>query len=93
MPKRRSPKDLWNPVPFDDTIAYALQALAKGEAEDHQQKSVLDWIITEACQTYEEPFVSDNARVTDYLLGRRSVGLAIVKHLTTSPAKIKELQG
>jgi len=93
MPKRRTPNDLWKPVNFDETVAYALQAMAKGEAEDHQQKKVLDWIITEACQTYEEPFDPENARATDYILGRRSVGLAIVKHLTTSPSKIKELQG
>ena len=83
-------KALWHPVPFNEKIAYALQAMARREATPDQTADALDWIIKEAAQTYEEPFIHDNARVTDYLLGRRSVGLAIVKHLTISPAKLKE---
>lgn len=83
-------KALWHPVPFNEKAAYGLQAMARGEMTPEQQKATLDWIIKEAAQTYEEPFIHDNARVTDYLLGRRSVGLAIVKHLTISPAKLKE---
>ena len=67
--------------------------MARGEATDLQQKAILDWLIKQACQTYDEPFMPDNARVTDYLLGRRSVGLAIVKHLTISPAKLAGATG
>ena len=92
QPKRRKPSELWTPVPFSADIAYAIQAMSNGEANDAQQKNLLDWLLTDATQTYEEPFVPDNARVTDYLLGRRSVGLAITKHLNISPAKIEQMK-
>jgi len=84
-PKRKA---IWHPVQLNTDAAYALQAMSRGEATDHQQKFVLDWLITDTCQTYEEPFTPDSVRVTDYVLGRRSVGLGIVKHLTISPAKL-----
>lgn len=74
-------KELWHPAQSDIPVAQAIQNMAAGKASEAQQKAVLDWLINVACQTYEEPFTPDNARVTDYVLGRRSVGLAIVKHL------------
>ena len=83
-------KQLWHPVELDDRAAYAVQALAKGEATDAQQKFFLDWLIKEACQTYEEVFVPDNQRVTDYVAGRRSVGLALVKHVNVRPDKLSK---
>ncbi len=42
-------------------------------------KQALDWIIWKAAETYDEPFVPGQPDVTNYRLGRRSVGLAIVK--------------
>ena len=42
-------------------------------------KRALDWIINNAAGTYDEPFEAGQPDVVHYLLGRRSVGLAIVK--------------
>ena len=78
-------------IPFSKDAAYAIQALARGEATPEQQKFALKWLTEDACQTYDEPFTPDNARVTDYRLGRRAVGLAIVKHINISLSKLAEL--
>ena|SRR3990167_6217975 len=42
-------------------------------------KRALDWIIQKAAGTYDEPFEAGRPDVVAYMLGRRSVGLAIVK--------------
>lgn len=75
-------------TPFNKDAAYALQAMARGEASDKQQKFVLRWLIEAVCQTYDEPFMPGHADVTQYRLGKRGVGLAMVKHLNLSPAKL-----
>lgn len=90
VPAKR--KELWHPTQSDVAVAQAIQNMATGTASEAQQKAVLDWLITTACQTYEEAFVPDNPRVTDYVLGRRSVGLAIVKHLHLNTAAFKKLE-
>lgn len=69
----------WHPPAYEIADLRAVQALARGEASAEQQQRALDWIVSRAAQTYDEPFFPDNPRVTDYLLGRRSVGLALVK--------------
>ena len=82
---RREP---WHPAAYDETHVHAIQALATGEAGPIEQKRALDWIINQAAQTYDEPFHPDKSRVTDYVLGRRSVGLQIVKLLKLKPGII-----
>lgn len=78
-------------IPFNKDAAYALQAMGREDAIGAQQKFILKWLVEEVCQTYDESFTPDNPRVTDYRLGRRSVGLAIVKHLNISLSKLAEL--
>lgn len=63
----------------------AIQALAQGDASKAEQQRALDWIINKACGTYDEPFRPDSADTVNYLLGRRSVGLAIVKLMKLKP--------
>ena len=77
-PRRRH---LWAAADWEPADAAAIQALAAGNANEGQQRRALDWIIQKAAMTYDEPFEPQNARVTDYVLGRRSVGLALVKLL------------
>jgi hypothetical protein len=48
-------------------------------------KRVMDWIVIEAAGTFDEPFVAGREDVTSYLLGRRSVGLAIVTAMKVKP--------
>lgn len=84
-------REPWHPALYEEYDVYAMQALARGEASEGQQKRALKWIIEKAAMTYDEPFVPDNARVTDNLLGRRSVGLQIVKLLNLNPSVISKV--
>ena len=86
----RTARKLWHPPSYEAADVHAVQALARGEAGPAEQKRALDWIINRAAQTYEEPFFPDNARVTDYVLGRRSVGLALVKLVRLKPGLVAE---
>lgn len=88
MPRKAHP----GLVPLDQKAAYAAQAMARGEATDSQQQYFLDWLINIAAGTYDEPFDPESQNVTDYRLGRRAVGLAVVKHLNVKIGKLKELE-
>ena len=56
-------------------------------------KRALDWIIHKAAEAYGEPFVAGEPDVTNYLLGRRSVGLAIVKLMSLKPDRFDKKPG
>ena len=83
-------KHPWHPAEYDLFDITALQALSRGEANDQQQRRALDWIITRAAMTYDEPFVEGKTDVVAYLAGRMSVGRQIVKLLKLDPAAMKE---
>ena len=75
----------WMPVGYGAKDVEAVQALARGEADAHQQKAVLDWVINQAAGTYELSFRSDadgGERETAFAEGRRYVGLQLVKMLS-----------
>lgn len=79
-------REVWHPpTDYDNTTIRALHALAKGEAGPEDQKRALDWIVNVAASTYDEPFRPGQDDVRCYMLGRRSVGLAIVKLLKLKP--------
>lgn len=93
-PARRSPLAAaaehapWKPPAYEPKHAAALQALATGTAQAHQQKLALDWIINQAAGTYEEPYRpggDDGARDTVFALGRAFVGRQIVKLINIKP--------
>ena len=80
MSKRApTPAAPWLPAPYEDLDVYAFKALARGEANDFQQKRVLDWIITKAAGTYDMSFRPECARSSDFAEGKRFVGNSIVK--------------
>ena len=81
-------REPWHPPSYEKADVGAIQALARGEAEPHQQQRALDWIINTAAQTYDEPYRPDSPDMVSYLLGRRSVGLAIVKLTKLNIAKV-----
>jgi hypothetical protein len=89
-----SKHEIWHPPLYEKQDVAAIQSLERyartagltpRPGEDftapsaEQIRRSLDWIIHQACGTYDEPFVPGRPDVRDYLLGRRSVGLAIVK--------------
>ena len=82
---RRGGREIWHPPRYGLKDIRAIQAVAAGSANADEQKRALDWIVHAAAQTYDEPFVPGRDDVRSYVLGRRSVGLAIVKLLRLKP--------
>jgi len=80
----KSRRELWHPPEYDINDIRAIQALAQGKASEQDQQRALDWII-KAASTYDEPFRPGSSDVVNYMLGRRSVGLAIVKLIKLKP--------
>lgn len=93
-------REVWHPADYEKADIRAIQALAlyakgaevpwpSGEQppppSPFEVKRALDWIIHKAAQTYDEPFEAGRPDVVAYILGRRSVGLAIVKLMTLKP--------
>lgn len=88
-------KELWHPVDtYDAADVRAIQTLAlyaqgaerpwpEGHEppvpSPHDVKRALDCIIYKLSQTYEEPFVAGQPDAVAYVLGRGSVGRAIIK--------------
>ena len=75
----------WHPPSYEKADIRAIQALAQGNAGEQDQKRALDWIINIAAATYDEPFRPGSQDAVNYMLGRRSVGLAIVKLIRLKP--------
>jgi len=66
----------------------AVKAVAAGNASAGQQKLALDWIIHKAARTYDEPFLPGQHDLTMNLLGRRNVGMQIVKLINVPGKKL-----
>ncbi len=86
--EERPKREIWHPPLYTKEVTRAVQALAQGTAGPGDQQRALKWIIETACLTYDEPFRPGTPDVIDYMLGRRSVGLAIVKLIKLQPEKI-----
>jgi hypothetical protein len=79
----------WQPAKWELADASALQALMRGDAGPEQQKRALRWVIEGAAGTYEEVMVPREPDTSAYLMGRRSVGLQIVKLLHVNVPAVK----
>ena len=84
---RKTAYQSWHPHPWKAADAYALQALAKGIANEGQQKRALDWII-QAAGTYDATFFPGQPDVTNFAEGKRHLGLQIVKLLNLPASAI-----
>ncbi|MFW6028041.1 MAG: hypothetical protein ACOC9Q_00760 [bacterium] len=96
-PRRHREREAWHPPPYDKADIRAIQSIAgymTGVNEDPPSpgecQRALDWIIHTACGTYDEPFRPGADDVRSYLLGRRSVGLALVKMTKLKPELFDE---
>lgn len=76
------------PAPYEIPDMSALQALEFGTATPEQQKRALNWVIVNACGTYDLEYRSD-ARDHAFASGRRFVGLQILKMLKLNVGKLK----
>lgn len=79
-----SARQPWHPFPWYREDVYAMQAVAKGIANEAQQKRALDWIIR-CAGTYAPTFHAGKTDVTHFAEGSRHVGMQIV-HLINMPA-------
>lgn len=80
-PRTPHPPEPWLPVPFAKADAYAIKALARGEATEEQQKRALEWFVYTASVADDlsyRPGV-DGDRATAFAEGRRFVGLQTLK--------------
>lgn len=95
-PRKPPPGASWLPPKWDPADAAAIQALARGEADAHQQKRALDWIINAACATYDmsfQPGGEEGRRATDFAEGRRMVGSQIVKLIKVNLSRLRTAHG
>ena len=81
-------REIWHPAPCPDGVKAALRALCAGNANQGQQQTAMSWLMFDCCKIRDELFVPrrdqvDGQRVTDYLLGRRSVGLQVARAIET----------
>ena len=81
-------REVWHPPLYEKEDIRAIQALCQGTATEQDQIRALDWIIRNAASTYDEPFRPGQEDVRNYMLGRRSVGLAIIKLMKIKPEKL-----
>lgn len=73
---------------WDIPTASAIQALIRGEATFDQQRSAMNWLINQACGTYNTSFSELGDRETSFAEGRRFVGTNIVKLSKISTAAL-----
>ena len=80
----------WLPAPYDLADATAVQALQRGTADAEQQRRALDWIIRQACATYDFPYrPGPDDRDTNIALGRMWAGQQIVKLCNADIGKMR----
>jgi hypothetical protein len=78
------------PVETDISVAYAMQALERGEANAEQQKKALSWIIERASRAYIPSYVSEKVNDTIFNEGKRAVGLQIIQLVNANLATLRE---
>lgn len=89
-PLRIPKKEAYAPPAWEDGDAFAIQAVAAGIANEHQQRRAFNWIIDAAAGTYDQSYRPDSPDQTAFAEGRRFVGLQIVKLLKINPSVLKE---
>lgn len=96
MPRKKLPGiptwEPWQAPAWELPDAAAIQALARGTASADQQQRALKFITEVLAGIYDDSFRpgTDGARLTDYALGKRHVGLQIVKLTQLNLAAFKD---
>ena len=90
LTKKRIMREAGAFAPYEEADAYAVQAVANGTANDHQQKRALDWIIREAALAYDNPFRAGGSGQTEFLCGQMFVGNQIIEILKYRPGNPRE---
>ena len=82
--------DPWKPADYELPDIAAVQAMALGQATPDQQQRALKWIVETVAGTYEQPYSPTSARDTDFALGKRHVGLQVVKATKLNLASLRK---
>lgn len=88
----RKPVPALNTAPFELAEAKAIQQLARGEANEEEQRRALQWIINDLCRVGKVPFAGDDEggdRATNVLIGRLFVGNQILRLANTNLEDLK----
>lgn len=94
MSKALKPVEPWKPPQWQNADAQSLKALKRGDATPEQQRRALEWIIREACGTYDFAFrPGANDRETNLALGRQMVGQQVVKLINLDLAALGNALG
>ena len=79
----------WDPAPWDEHHAHAIQALAAGNASPDQQRAALQWIIEGACGHNDWAYRPASERDTAMFLGRQFVAKQLIKLINLNLSALK----
>lgn len=88
---RSSKHEPWLPAAYTDRDVGAIQALARGDADEAAQKHVLRYIVETLCSCYDMSFRPESDRATAFAEGRRFVGLQIVKMMKLDVSALRKM--
>lgn len=77
---KSQPSTPWQLPPIDNKTIFAIQAVAKGIANEGQQRHAFDYILRALCETDRMTFWpggEDGRRATDFAEGKRWVGVQL----------------
>lgn len=83
-------KPVDEPAAFTAAQAGALQALARGQASEHQQRVAYDWLLREAAGIGAQSFRAGDSHATAFMEGRRFVGAQMVAVTMIDIEKLKD---
>jgi hypothetical protein len=73
-------------------VAWGLKGLQDGTATPEQQRAIIGWIVKAVCGYDADLFYPDNARSTDFALGKRWVASEILRAYNLTPEQIALLK-
>ncbi len=85
--------DPWLPAAYTDRDVGAVQALARGDADEVTQKHVLRYIVETLSGCYDMSFRAESDRATSFAEGRRYVGLQLVKMTKLDVCAMRKANG
>lgn len=86
VPLSPNPRDQ---VPFDDFDAGSIKALFRGEATEHQQKRLFNWLAF-AMRGHESSFRGEDTHAMAFCEGQRALYLQIVRILNARMEEEKD---
>ena len=81
--KKKRGNSPWIPPAVPVPVTMAIKGLYAGTATPEQQQQALEWIIQHLCATHDQQFYlgADGQRETDFALGKRFVGLQLIREI------------